>query len=118
MDLKLSSTGDLAIENDDFVLLTGIDAIAQDVDVRLQFFKGEWFLDTRIGVPWYEKILGQKPRLVAVKTLLKNAVLSTPGVLSVLDFDLDYSRSLRTLSVNFHANSVEGEFEFNKELIL
>ena len=117
-DLKLDENGDLAIEDDDLVIIEGIDAIAQDCEVRLKFFQGEWFLDTRLGVPWFQNILGQKPRLIAVKAILKKAILSTPGILSILDFDMDWDGVTRTLSVEFRANTVEGEFSFDKELII
>jgi hypothetical protein len=47
MDLKLTGQKDLEIDAEtfDLVLIDGVDAIAQDCDVRLQFFLGEWFLD-------------------------------------------------------------------------
>ena len=117
-DLKLDNTNDLAIEDDDLVIIDGIDAIAQDCEVRLNFFQGEWFLDTRLGVPYYQKILGTKPRLIAVKGILRKAILTTPGILSILDFELDFDASTRRLSTSFRANTVKGEFEFNKELIV
>ena len=118
MDLKLDENGDLAIENDDLVLVDGLEAIVQDCEVRLNFFFGEWFLDTRLGVPWFQRILGQKPRLVAVKSIIKKAILTTPGILSIIDFDLNWDSARRNLSIEFRANTVEGEFEYNKELII
>jgi len=118
MDLKLDSTGDLAIEDNDLVLLDGVDAIAQDVEVRLRFFLGEWFLDTRLGVPYYQKILGQKPRLTAVAGIFRKAILTTPGMLSITNFEIDYDGPTRALSISFRGTSIEGDFLFNKELII
>lgn len=117
-DLKLNSSGDLDLSTDNLVIIEGIDAIAQDCQVRLGFIQGEWFLDTRLGVPWFTEIIGQKPRLVAIKGILRKAILTTPGVLTVIDLNIDFEGSTRTLSYSFRANTVEGEFEINKELIV
>lgn len=118
MDLKLDTTGDLAIEDDSFVLVDGTDAIAQDLTVRFQFFQGEWFLDTRLGIPYYQKILGEKPRLNIMKNIFRKAILLTPGVLSISDLDITYDGATRVLAVSFQCSSVEGDFPYDKELII
>jgi hypothetical protein len=117
-DLKLDSEDDLAIENNDLVIIDGLDAIVQDLSTRLQFFQGEWFLDTRLGTPWFQKVLGKKPRLLIVKSVVRKAILTTPGVRSILDLNLDFEGVTRLLSITGRVNTVEGEFEFNKELIV
>jgi hypothetical protein len=117
-DLKLDANDDLLIENDDLVLIDGIDAIAMDMQTRLQIFQGEWFLDTRIGVPWFQEIIGQKPRLLVVKSIIRDAILTTPGVTNILDLELDFEGITRSLSISGRCGTVDGEFEFNKEIIL
>jgi hypothetical protein len=118
MDLKLDNNGDLAIESGDFVLLDGVDAIAQDCDVRLNFSQGEWFLDQRLGVPYFQKILGQKPRISAVTQIIQDAILTTPGILSISDFRIDYNGTTRLLSIEFVGVADSGTFEYSKELIV
>jgi hypothetical protein len=114
MDLKLDPFGDLLIENDDLVLVDGIDAIRQDLDVRLKFFQGEWFLDTRVVMPYYQRILGEKPRLPAVAAIFREAVLQTPGIVGVTDFDIQFARPTRRLTLSFRALSTEGPFDYVK----
>lgn len=118
MDIKLTPAWDIAIENDTMVLVDGLDAIAQDIQARLLFFLGEWFLDRRIGVPYFEKILGQKPRLPVIKSIFRQAILTTPGVLAVNDLLVDYDGQGRRLSVSFNATTDQGVITFNRELIL
>lgn len=118
MDLKLDSNGDLAIEDGDLVLIDGVEAIAQDCEVRLKFFQGEWFLDQRLGVPWFQKILGHKPRLNAVSQIIQKAILTTPGILAITDFALDYEGATRKLSISFTGESESGSFDFTTELIV
>jgi len=119
MDIKLSG-GDVYInpETYDIELVDGLDAIAQDCEIRLQFFLGEWYLDTRLGVPYFQKILGQKPRIQAVKGIFRDAILTTPGILNIFELTIDYINTTRTLTVSFRAETVEGSFEFNEELII
>lgn len=118
MDIKLTSSWDIAIENDTIVLVDGLDAIAQDVRARLQFFLGEWFLDRRVGMPYFEKVLGQKPRLSVVKALFRKAILTTPGVQAVNDLTVAYDGTSRRMDVAFRATTTEGTLIFNRELIL
>lgn len=119
MDLQLTGH-DIEIDSEsyDFILVDGVDAIAQDCDIRLQFFLGEWYLDTRLGVPYYQQILGKKPRIQAVKGIFRDAILTTPGIQSVFQLEIDFVSATRTLTVSFRAETVEGSFEYNKDLII
>lgn len=117
-NFKLTTAHDLAIEDDNLVIVAGVDAIAQDCDTRLKHFLGEWFLDQRLGVPYFEKILGHKPRIGVVKNILRKAILSTPGIVSISDYVVTYDGVSRDLSISFQGNSVEGPFIYNKELIV
>jgi hypothetical protein len=63
--------------------------------------------------------LGQKPRLTAVKGIFRKAILSTPGIQSFLvPLEVDYSSVDRTASISFKVQTVDGPFEYNKELIV
>lgn len=118
MDLKIDGNYDIVIENGDFVLVDGVDAIAQHITIRLNFFLGEWFLDTRLGVPYYEQILGQKPRLEAVRAIFRRVILETPGMLSISKLNLDYIGDTRALNVTFDGVATDGEFTYSQELII
>lgn len=120
MDLQLDTIGDLRLTDagDDLVLVDGIDAIAQDLTTRLRTFQGEWFLDTRIGMPYFQKVLGQKPRIGVLQSLFGEAILSTPGVNSFNDLSIDYSGVNRVLSISFRADTVSGTLEYKKEFIV
>jgi len=117
MDLKLTG-GDLAIENDDLVLVDGVDAVAQHVSTSLKTFLGEWFLDTRIGFPWFERVLGQKPRLSELNQLFREAVLKVPGMLAITDMNVTYEGASRNLTVDFRGTCTDGVIEYNEEFIV
>lgn len=103
-----TSTWDIDIADGELSLVSGPDAIAQHLLIRLRFVRGEWFLDNRIGIPYYEQILLKNPNLVAIRGLYRLAILSTPGVEEMQDLELNFDRSRRTLELTFSAK-IEGE---------
>jgi hypothetical protein len=112
MDIAIDpATGDLLLdEAGDAVIVTGRAAIAQHIRVRFQHFLGEWHLDRREGVPWFEQILVANPDLTIINELFRRTVRSTPGIASVRSLSLDFDRATRTLVVrDFEAVTTNGE---------
>jgi len=118
-DIKLDDSGDIEIGTDgDLILVTGLDAIRQDLETRLKFFRGEWDLDTRLGIPYFDEILIKAPDLNVVRSLFRDAILSTAGVLRLTRLDLDYEGTTRTLSIRFDCQTTEGPLTYEDELIV
>ncbi len=101
IDLKLDSDHDLAIENFDLVLISGVDQIIQKIDIRLRFYLGEWFLDTSVGLPYYENVLKKDYDIGLLESAFKAQILGTDGVDSLLEFDLFLDNGTRILTVTF-----------------
>lgn len=80
-------------------LVEGVDAILQNAWARLGFFLGEWFLDLREGVPYYERILIHHPDQRICESILRRAVLTTPGVSSVAEISSTWDRSTRVFEI-------------------
>ncbi len=119
MDISLDATGDLLIGDDgDLVLIEGVDATRQHLQISLQFFQGEWSLDLRIGVPYFQEILGKGRDLNAIRAIFREAILQTEKVTAVSDLALDYDGVTRALSVSFQTQSTEGPIDFDQELII
>lgn len=109
-DIKLDgTTGDLVFKDDDLVLVADLDAIAQDLRLRIGFVQGEWFLDEELGVPYWTEILVKDPNLVAVQEIFRRTLLETEGVLAVEELTLNYNASARTLGVTFRVTTDLGE---------
>jgi len=110
-DLKIdAATGDLVFENGDFVLVDGREEIKQALLLKLGLFQGEWFFDTTLGVPYYQRVFGKnKPDSISVNSVFTRAILTVDGVLNLeepISFDLD--KANRVLSVSFKAKTTEG----------
>lgn len=102
-DFKLDEFGDLDLSKSDLQLIDGSDAVAQHLLIRLRVFKGEWFLDQRVGVPYYQDILKKSPNLVAVRGIFTRAIVTSPGVNSLERLDLEFNKGARTLGLSFSA---------------
>lgn len=89
-------------------IVTGATEKAQKITNRLRFFEGEWFLDTRLGVPYYRVVLIKNPDLEIVKRLLRRAILSVPGIADVVELALTLDAATRNLDYEFRAVDDEG----------
>jgi hypothetical protein len=108
--LKIDAeTGDLVIEDGDFVWVSGLDAIEQDIRTALLMFQGEWFLDLTAGIPYHQSILGQKTPLPVVREIFRQQLLAIPGVLEVLTIEASFNSQTRRLTVTWKVSTDLGE---------
>ena len=119
-DLRLTDDGDLAIVDDALSIVDGEEALRQHLLIRLRFFLGEWFLDSRLGVPYFDSVLVKNPNLVLVRGIIRQAILTTPGVDSIESFDFTYTNATRRMELNFTVRrSDDGTLlDFSKEFII
>jgi hypothetical protein len=108
-DLELTGDSDLLIENFDLQLISGADAIAQRVWIRLRIFKGEWYLDNTLGMPYFQSILKKAPDQITVTTAFKDMILGTPGIASLLSFGMSFDAETRTMNIEFEARTTTNE---------
>ena len=118
MDFQTSGNT-LAVTNGDLIICDGLDAIIQDISRRLQFFLGEWFLNTKAGIPYFQKILGKHKPDGYVASLFRKVVLDTPGIKSLTqDVTLTYIEAKRYMTVEFKADTTAGPLTYTKDLVL
>lgn len=98
-------TGDLRFPP---VIIFGGEAVAQRVRVRFKWFLGEWFLDQRLGVPYFQDILIKNPDPILISFIFKKVLTTTPGVASVSTFNATLDAATRTLTVSFEATLDSG----------
>lgn len=76
-DLLLDASGNIALASDPY-------AITQDVASAIKVFAGECYYDTRLGIPYLENVLGQRPSLQYLKSQIEAAALTVPGVVAAI----------------------------------
>jgi hypothetical protein len=115
IDLNKSSSTykDLVVQDNDLVINSGATAIQQDIIQRLSFFAGEWFLDNTQGLPWYQQILVKNPDQSKVDAIFRNAILATPGVVSLSQYSFVPNFAARLLTVSFIAQTTQGTVNYS-----
>lgn len=98
-EIGLDANGDLAFEGGDLVILEDESAVAQRIATRLKTIKGEWVFDQTIGTPWFQSILGARPRRGLITQLLRQRVADTQGVDRIDSFSVDIDSATRGLTV-------------------
>lgn len=111
-DIYQGDDNDLSLENGDLVMTEGATAVKQSVSQRLKMFGNEWFLDLAAGVPYYQDVLLKDPNPAIVEGLLKNEIISTPGIIELLSFDAEYDPQTRGITIRFDAMSYDGVINF------
>ena len=114
-DLKIDEdTGDLDVSGIDLQNTSGREAIEQHLRQRIQTFAGEYFLDSRVGVPYFQHILKKNPDPIIVDSAFKIVIINTPGVIELLTFALDLDTSTRELTLTFRASTSDGVIDFTE----
>ena len=108
-DIALNiASSDLVIKNNDLILIDNAERVAQQVLITLRFWLGEWFLDTRQGVPYLEYVLVKNPNMSHIRQILTEKIQSVEGVKSIVSLDFDFRRVTRELYVDFEIDTDYG----------
>ena len=89
-------------------LARGTDAIVMKLRSRFRMYLAEWFLDTRLGVPYREQIFIKNPPIPVINAIYRKVVINTPGILSVSSFSSTLNHASRSLISSFTAALIDG----------
>lgn len=104
-----TTTGDLDISSGNLVVSQDVAQVtAWKLSNLFGLFKGEWFLDKRIGVPYFQYVFVSNPQLGIIGSVFKKVCMSAPGVASVTSIALDYVAKARTLVATIVCQTDEG----------
>ncbi len=103
----LDSKNDLIIRNGSIKLVSDGAEVVQHVRSRLLSYTDEWFLDTKSGTPYFQDILIKPANLPNIESTIKTRILRTPGVKGLVEFLMEYSD--RILTISFSAETEYGD---------
>jgi len=104
-----TTTHDLALDaGGRLTYVDGDAATAQEIKTRILFFRGENFMDSREGVPYFKEILIKGVSLARVRAIMRQVILSVPSVVDVPLLRIDLERQTRVATVTWHARTSEG----------
>jgi hypothetical protein len=103
---KLTTDGDIDLSQGKSVYVENEDKVAQILRIRLHFYEGEWFLDTRLGIPYFSKVFIKQYSENEIAFIFKKCILDTEGVKSILDYQQTFSN--RSFTIKFTVNTIFG----------
>ena len=111
-DIKLNAQRDIDWNN---ITLTtdNLESVAQKIRIRLLRYFGEWFLDTSVGIPYFQEILKKGVSKDYIDTVFIDEILNTTGVRRITRYDSQIVGDVYKAS--FTAETTENEF-FNFNL--
>ena len=95
--------GPLTLEG---VSSTPAEVVAQRLQIRLQSFLGEWFINTAYGVPYWQRLLGKKINKTAVDRIFQEQILSERGVREITSFSSTLKN--RIYEMSFRVRALDG----------
>lgn len=114
MNLSINkTTGDLDLVAGQLVIIEGQEEIKQHLEQRLRTFLNEWFLDLSIGLPYFEEVLKKQVNTNAIDSIFIDEILQCPGVIRILDFNIDLNKSTRELQITGEFETIDGSVEFS-----
>lgn len=109
LDLGLNAkTHDLIIDNGDLIVIDNAERVAQQIKIQLLTWAGEWFLDTRHGVPYLDYILVKNPNMELISSIFREQIMSVDDVDSVNSLEINYNAQTRTMEVEYEASTTYG----------
>lgn len=120
-DIALDKFFELQLDNNgDIKLVDGNEELLQRVRLALNTWRGEWLFDQRVGVPYFERILGTKltqQNINRLKAELIEVFSQIPGVLSVNSLTLNFDTTARSLTVAVAITGDSGLTVFNDFIV-
>jgi hypothetical protein len=94
-----TAAGGLDVSTGRLQIVTDLPTIcAQKLNNLYKFFLGEYFLDTRLGVPYFKYIFVRNPDLGIVREILVAVAKTVPEVDSIVSVNIVYDSGKRTAS--------------------
>lgn len=122
MDLLLDNDplsdgfGDLVYDNSSLtVTQSQAQSVAQKLQIKLQTFLGEWFLNTDHGVPYYQQIFGKVRSKAAIDLIFQQQISSEPYVAEIVSFESEIVPD-RTYSLSFRVRTTLDQITDNIQL--
>ena len=108
-------TGDMVV-TDDIRFTTGIEIVAQSIELRMDATKGEWFADLDNGIDYNGEILGQKFDEANLTRIFRKVLIDTPGVDQVTRLDVTFNGQTRATTITWEARVGDEYLNGSKDL--
>jgi hypothetical protein len=109
-------TDSATVQVTDATLQTGTAEIDQKIRAVLQTQRGEWYLDTTQGVPYFTDVFKKNASTQVVGSAITAALKRIPEVIEITEMSVTIDASARTSAVSFKARTTDGTFLVQEEI--
>lgn len=112
-----TETNDLALGPGGFYMVTGTEAIRQDLWLRLNTIRGELPYAINVGVPMFEEVTVRGTSVDRVMAIYRKVILTTNGVTGFLIEPIArFAAANSALSFDFKVDTTDGPLSFSSSL--
>ena len=104
LTLNQEASGDI-----DLTAVDGLESVRQRIHQRLLMQRGEYYLDTRQGVPYVSDILRYNYDENLARRVIEESILSVQDVDTVYNIQIDFNSSTRRLTFSCNVRTDFGE---------
>lgn len=102
-------SGGFDLSTGNLVLITDVATVtANKLSNLFGFWKGEWFLDIRLGFPFFQYVLVKNPNMNLINSLVTTVLKSVAGVAAVTEVASSFDVRGRSLTTTFTAQTADG----------
>ena len=94
--------------NNSLIMLVDLNALVDKVKERLNFFLGEWFLNSNVGVPYFQQIFEKPLNSSLIVSTLNAEILKEPDVITVTNSVVEYDEFTRNFGYRADVETIYG----------
>ena len=92
--------------------------LAQRLKIKLLTFQSEWFLDTTIGIPYFQTILTRGVSKITIDSIYQEAILSEPDVIEIVEFNSIIDTETRSYRLSFKVRTNQNQITDYVDILL
>lgn len=105
----LDGNHDTHLRGSSLAIVRDADYVTQAIRTKLLLYQGEWYLNLKAGVPWFQEIFVAPANIGRADELIQAEILSVEGVQYLSKYDSSFDAGVRSLTVTFDAVTDFGE---------
>ena len=98
------------------ILQSDLDALVNKVKQRLNFFLGEWFINTDVGIAYFQEILRQPVDPALIVTIINSDLLQEIDILSIEGVSIEFDKEGGAFTYSATIVTVYGEANILSEI--
>lgn len=112
-DIRIDADANIPITDNDLEIVTGQEAIGQDIRRSIRVVKGEYFRDVNMGIDYNNEILIKGATAELISTRFRAEIFAVPGVLDIRGFNITQEGRAATITIEKIVTQ-EGTFPFEE----